>query len=188
MKEIKKQRLKSKQFNSRIREDLDFFLRETLKKIDLDKRAILEFALIDFLSKLNINFKYENIDFKEHLKLIKIEKINRFNGLERNNFMRENLAINNIKKDIFKIIAINKKHKTKEQIYKLVNDYIIIRKKEIQTYKNKEDLEKEIDFYMESIKRNNLESLYNYLDNQLDYDYQKKQLENNKKELIKNER
>jgi hypothetical protein len=170
----KKTRVRAVQLTIRFREDLNQILNDLTTITKMDRRTIMEMAFADFEKNINDNtLKYGDLDLKEYARLVQSDIINKMKGLERNTFLRENLAINNIKRDIFKLIAINKKVKSKNEIIKLIEQYIEIKKREISHYTNKDILTKEIDFYEKQLKERNIDSIYSYLDNQIEYDKNK---------------
>lgn len=107
-------------------------------------------GIIEIISKIDIDLKYKNIDFKEYAEIVRNERLRRILGKSRNEFLSKNLMIPRINLDIWKMITYNKK-RSSEDIKNMVLHYLNLREQEIEHYKDNRQLKKEVKEMKEKI-------------------------------------
>lgn len=166
-----------KQLNCRISEDIHLMLSVASNKLDLSQREIIELSLLDFFSKVNGDFKYNGIDFKENAQIRKMRFLRKIQSLERTEILSKASFILRVEEDIFLMLI---SQASINELQKLFN----ARKREAKTYTEHKQLIEQIDNYYKRIENNYKEVLLELRQKFSDIKFIEQQ-ENKTKKLLK---
>lgn len=116
-----------------------------IKDMGLNRSEFMELAIIDFITKIDRDLKYNGVDFKEYAQIKLLEKLRNIESAKRNETISRHLFIERVNYDVAKYIFYKR---TKEEVVEMLNKY----KNTAKHYKTKKPIE-EIDRLLTRIEK-----------------------------------
>lgn len=153
------------QISFRLDETLTMILRKLSKETQLTITDLLELGVVELIAGFDNDLKYEGVDLKEYANTVKLQKLRWIVSKERQEFLSLHLLNLRIYADVYKLVRAKKKdmEKTKQ----VVLNYLDIRKKEVEHYKDNKDILKDIK-EMKEIAEEKIHEVKKHIEDKID--------------------